>query len=71
MEMKETLIDGKAHLRIDEVADYLRISKRMAYQLASEGELYAFKIRSCLRIAAGSVFEYIKKQNSLYKEKNE
>jgi len=40
----------KRYLRIDEVAQYLGISRRTVYRLIEEGALAAVKIRGCSRV---------------------
>jgi excisionase family DNA binding protein len=55
----------KAHLRIDELAEHLNISRRTAYRLVSQGEFTAFRTSgpgSALIVTSESVQKYVRKK---------
>ena len=52
----------KRILRPDEVASFLRVSRRSVYRLIYSGELPAFKVGVALRILQSEVNRFIEKQ---------
>ena len=48
----------KRYLRIDEVAQYLGVSRRTVYRLIEEGTLTAVKIRGCSRVRWEELIHY-------------
>ncbi|BBO76918.1 hypothetical protein DSCW_43350 [Desulfosarcina widdelii] len=55
----------KAHLRVDELADYLNISRRAVYRLIAQGEFVAFRTGgpgSTLIVTSESARQYVKKR---------
>jgi len=65
-ENREKTIYGKALLRVDEVARFLNISKRLAYMLVAEGHFRVLKINSAIRVSADSVLDYVDRQAQIY-----
>jgi excisionase family DNA binding protein len=53
---------NKKILRPDEVASFLRISKRGVYRLISSGDLPAFKVGGALRISSQALESFIDRQ---------
>ena len=49
-------------LTIREVAEYLRITEKTAYRLASEGKLPGFKVGGSWRFKKGELDRWIEKQ---------
>lgn len=47
---------------VNEAAEYLNCSRRTVYRLVSDGDLQALRVRSSLRIPAGSLDSYIQRQ---------
>lgn len=53
-------------LRVSEVAEALNISTRQAYRLVSEGHFRALRVGGSLRVAEGSLWDYVRRQMDLY-----
>jgi len=57
-------------LTIREVAEYLRITEKTAYRLASEGKIPGFKVGGSWRFRKGEVDQWIEEQRRV-NSKNE
>lgn len=58
-------------LTIREVAEYLRITEKTAYRLASEGKLPGFKVGGSWRFRQGEIDDWIEEQKRVgSKDKN-
>ena len=55
-------------LTMREVADYLRITEKTAYRLASERKIPGFKVGGSWRFRKGEIDEWIEEQKSSSKK---
>jgi excisionase family DNA binding protein len=57
-----TTLPQKELLRVDEVAEHLRVSLATIYRMKDEGDLEAKKIRGAIRITRESVLAFLANQ---------
>jgi excisionase family DNA binding protein len=51
-------------LTINDVKDYLQVSKSTVYELISSGKLQAIKIRSCYRVTKEDLKKFVKQNKT-------
>jgi excisionase family DNA binding protein len=55
--VEQTKHNEKRYYRVDEVADYFRVSNRTIYRLIELGDIKAIRLRECIRIPAEEIRE--------------
>ncbi|WP_028877635.1 methylation-associated defense system helix-turn-helix domain-containing protein MAD1 [Teredinibacter turnerae] len=58
-------------LTIDEVATYLKLAKKTAYRLASEGKLPGFKVGGSWRFKQTDIERWIEEKKTSSKDNND